>query len=66
MSASPLRDLIAASPVPSTVLKWGWDGELSERDRHCIVHRLRLADPVASQLPLTMTDGAVAANLPSS
>ncbi|MFM8524997.1 MAG: hypothetical protein ACKOCM_05185 [Cyanobacteriota bacterium] len=66
MSASPVRDFLAVSPVPSTVLKWGWDGELSERDRFCIVHRLRLADPFASQLPLVITDAAVSTRLTAS
>lgn len=63
MPAFPLRESTAVHPVPSTVLKWGWDGELSELDRLSIIQRLRVADPFAAQLPLTMGDGAAASTL---
>jgi hypothetical protein len=36
--------------VPSTVLKWCGNGELSALDLERIVQRLRQADPVASSL----------------
>ena len=57
MPVFPARESIAIDPVPSTVLKWSGDGELSELDRRSIIHRLRVSDPFASQLPLTMGDG---------
>lgn len=63
MPSFPTRDPITAPPVPSTVLKWCGDGELSELDRRSIVHRLRAADPFASQLPLTIEDGGAASSL---
>jgi len=50
MSLFPTRDLALAHPLPSTVLKWRGDGELSELDRRSILHRLLAADPFASQL----------------
>lgn len=63
MPAFPTRESTAVHPVPSTVLKWCGDGELSERDRCSIIHRLRASDPLAAQLPLTMGDGAAASAL---
>ena len=60
MPAFPTRDLPFAPPVPSTVLKWGCDGELSDLDRRNIVQRLQVVDPFASQLRLTMRDGVAA------
>jgi len=48
----PLGDPGGAHPavVPSTVLKWCGNGELSALDLERIVQRLRQADPVASSL----------------
>ena len=63
MPAFPTRESNAVHPVPSTVLKWCGDGELSELDRRIIVHRLRASDPFATQLPLMMEDGGAASSL---
>lgn len=63
MPAFPARDLPFAPPVPSTVLKWGCDGELSDLDRRSIVQRLQVVDPFASQLRLTMRDGIAASSV---
>jgi hypothetical protein len=48
----PLGDPGGANPavVPSTVLKWCGNGELSALDLERIVQRLQQADPVASSL----------------
>lgn len=48
----PLGDPGGAHPagVPSTVLKWCGNGELSALDLERIVQRLQQADPVASSL----------------
>ena len=40
----------APSAVPSTVLKWCGNGELSALDLERIVERLKQADPMASSL----------------
>ncbi|MEY3734968.1 MAG: hypothetical protein RLZZ624_26 [Cyanobacteriota bacterium] len=63
MPAFPARESNAVHPVPSTVLKWCGDGELSELDRRSIIHRLRASDPSAAQLPLSMDDGSAASSL---
>ena len=52
MPAFPSRDHPPVDPIPSTVLKWGCDGELSDLDRRSILHRLLAADPFASELQL--------------
>ena len=41
---------VVPTPVPSTVLKWCGNGELSALDLERIVQRLQQADPMASSL----------------
>jgi hypothetical protein len=50
--AHPTAAQVAADPgsLPSTVLKWCGNGELSALDLERIVQRLRQADPTAESL----------------